>query len=330
MSLRVIADQGEISRCQTKLVSRLRKAGEPRKGKCGYLGGHIDADMVWFPEEKFWWAYQRIPDGPEPRHWNAFGLEEPLGDSRMHDIACEINFPLFAGTWRVAGALAMDESGEVYVVHSGRIGGGRKGVGRSLFMENFAGSRQWSDAERNGKPKKVVVVSALDDDELVQNLAHFAREVGRIKKLTGGTKPPPAPPSAYRREFSGYRKPYSTKGEIRAGVEHGRIVHSLHDLATAMGIQAWNNQPTDLLLRRKTTAMLEVKTGDYPYSRYTAIGQLLYHSKSDDDVLVAVFPSIDGGFRRILGRLGIVGVTWHRSGSAYGFGRELHETLGQL
>ena len=228
------------------------------------------------------------------------------------------------------GALAKDESGEVYVVHSGRIGGGRKGVGRGLFVEHFAGSRQWAGVERNGKRKDVVVVSALDDDSLVQNLAHFAGEVRRIKGLAGRGKPAPAPPGAYSREFSGYRKPYSTKGEIRAGVEHGRIVHGLHDLAAGMGIQAWNNRPTDLLLRRKATAMLEVKTGDDRYSRYTAIGQLLYHSKSEDDVLVAVFPSIDGSFRRVLGRLGIVGVTWHRSGSAYGFGRELHETLRQL
>ncbi len=330
MSLHVITDQGEISRCQKKFANRLRGAGEPRRGKCGYRGGHVDADMCWFPEEKFWWIYQRIADGPEPRHWNAFGLEEPLGDSRMHDIACEINFPLSAGTWHVAGALAKDESGEVYVVHSGRIGGGRKGVGRSLFVDHFAGSEQWIGVERNGEPKKVVVVSALDDDSLVQNLAHFAREVHRIKGLVDKRKPAPSPLGAYSREFSGYRKPYSTKGEIRAGVEHGKIVHSLHDLAVGMGVQAWNNRPTDLLLRRKVTAMLEVKTGDDPYSRYTAIGQLLYYSKSEDDVLVAVFPSIDGSFRRVLERLGIVGITWRRSGRAYGFDRELHKTLRQL
>lgn len=230
----------------------------------------------------------------------------------------------------MAGALAEDESGEVYVVHSGRIGGGRKGIGRDLFVEHFAGSRQWAYVERNGRPKDAVVVSALDDGALVQNLAHFIKEVRRIKRLASGIKPLPTPPGAYRREFSGYRKPYSTKGEIRAGVEHGKIVHGLRDLAEGMGIQAWNNRPTDLLLHRKATAMVEVKTGGDPYSRYTAIGQLLYHSQNGDAVLVAVFPFIDGGFRGVLGRLGIVGATWRKSGSAYGFDRELHKTLRRL
>ena len=68
MPLRVIADQGEISRCQKKFASHLREAGEPRRGKCGYRGGHVDADMRWFPEEKLWWVYKRIADGPGPRH----------------------------------------------------------------------------------------------------------------------------------------------------------------------------------------------------------------------------------------------------------------------
>lgn len=88
MRLRVVANEDEISRCQRKLASRLRETGAPERGKCGYQGGHIETIMRWFPEEKFWWAYQRIADGPEPRHWNAFGLEEPLGASKMHDIAC--------------------------------------------------------------------------------------------------------------------------------------------------------------------------------------------------------------------------------------------------
>ena len=97
-----------------------------------------------------------------------------------------------------------------------------------------------------------------------------------------------------------------------------------------MGLDVWNNQQTDLLLRRTDTAMVEVKTGDAPYDRYTAIGQLLYHSKRDNDVLVAVFPTIDAPFKKALERLGIVGVTWRRADSTYKFGPELRKVLKRL
>ena len=59
--------------------------------------------------------------------------------------------------------------------------------------------------------------------------------------------------------------------------------------------------------------LVEVKTSANPYSMYTAIGQLLYHSK-EDITKVVVFPSIDESFRRVLKRLGIIGVVWGNNG----------------
>lgn len=330
MHLHVIDDEDRITKYQDMLADRLRKAGELRRGMWGHQGGNGGDKMHWFPDDGFWWGYERLVEDPNPRHWNAFGLTEPTGGLTSHSIACEINIPLSNGTWRVAGAFVEDDSGEIYVVHSGKIGGGRKRVGRSTFVANFAYTKQWVHAERNGKHKDVVVVSALDDASLIQNLAHFTREVYRIKEIAHLKQTPPPPPGAYGREFGGYRKPYSVKTEIRAKVEHGKIVHNMRYLATGMGLDVWNNRQTDLLLRRKNTAMVEVKTDDTRYSRYTAIGQLLYNSESDDNVLIAVFPSIDAPFRKVLRNLGIVGATWRRDRNTYKFSPELHMTLERL
>ena len=330
MRLRVIDDEGRITEYQDMLAGRLLDAGELRRGRWGHQGGSGGDKMHWFPDDRFWWGYQRLVKGTTPRHWNAFGLTEPVGGSTSHSIACEINVPLSNGTWHVAGAFVEDDDGEVYVVHSGKICGGRKGIGRNAFVSNFAYTQQWVHAERNGKPKDVVVVSAFDDVSLIQNLAHFVREVYRIKELAHPAQTPPPLPGVYGREFGGYRNPYSVKTEIRAKVEHGKIVHSMRDLAADMGLDVRNNLQTDLILRRKNTAMVEVKTDDAPYSRYTAIGQLLYHSESDDDVLVAVFPSIDAPFKKALKRRGIVGATWRRDRNTYRFGPELHRMLERL
>ena len=286
--------------------------------------------MYWFPDEGFWWDYSKLEDESSPRHWNAFGLDEPAGDSTSLSIACEINFPLSDGTWSVAGAFAEDEHGEVYIVHSGKIGGGREGVGRSAFVEHYTSFWEWvagDPLERNGEPKDVVV-SALDDDSLVSNLAHFVKEVHRIKELAVSGESP-KPPNGYDREFGGLRRPYSVKSEIRANVEHDRIVHSLYELAKKAELDVWNNQKTDLLLRGRGIALVEVKTGDDPYSRYTAIGQLLYHSKNNN-ALIAVFPSIESSFKKTLKRLGIEGVTWRRDGNGYVFDPRLPSMLTRL
>ena len=327
--LHVIDDKDNILRYQHDLASRLYGAGERKRGKCRFQGGVKEIDVCWFPEEKFWWGYQ-ITGSSERRHWNAFGFAESFNDSKTLDITCEINFSLSGGTGRVDGAFAMDESDEVYIVHSGRIGDDRKEAGRQLFIEHFAGSRQWVDVELNNKSRKMVVVSALDDDLLIQNLAYFSREVRRIKKLTVKGKRTPPPRNVYRKEFAGYRKPYSTKGKTQANVEHGKIVHSLHDKAMSMEIEVSNTQSTDLFLRKNTTAMVEVKTDDNTSSKYKAIGQLLYHSKNDNSVLIAIFPSIDGKFEAVLKRLGIIGVTCHKSGSTYEFDRKLDKVLKRL
>ena len=335
MRLYVIDDEKEIDECQSSLARGLLKAGEFRSGNYGHLGHSQDMDMRWFPTEKFWWAYQKAT-GTTPRHWNAFGFAEEFSSSKSLDITCEINIPLSKGTWAVAGAFARDESGAIYIVHTGRIGGGRPGIGRTAFIQHFAGFKSWIDVERSGKTKRAVVVSPLEDRDLIPNLALFVSEVDRIKRLAGkkglraGGSDPPLPPVSFRPEFGGDRRPYSTKREIRARVEHGRIVHSLHSLVEGNGIDAWNNQQTDLILERKETAMVEVKTGGDTQSRYTAIGQLLYHSGMGNPKLIAVFPSIDPEFETVLKRLRILGVTWSRKGGGYEFGKELGALLKEL
>lgn len=204
--MRVINDSNEINRCQDILASKFRKVGELKKIKDKSNNIIIETDVYWFPKEKLWWWYPklehlyqlnwRMPWFPRleyvdqklskylsPRHCNAFGLAESFNVSKIPRPMCTINIPLFNDTWHMAGAFVKDRNGEVSIVHSGKIGGFRFGIGRSLFVKYFAGSQQWIGVERNHKPKCVVVVSRLNDSNLIQNLAYFVKEVRRVKKL---------------------------------------------------------------------------------------------------------------------------------------------------
>lgn len=286
--------------------------------------------MYWFSGENFWWTHEEILQTHEPRYWNAFGYTESFSDSRSMDITCEINFPIKNGTWRVAGAFVKDENGTICIVHSGKIGGGRKGISKRSFMENFMGSEQWVSVERYGKSTAAVLISQLKAPDLVNKIGHFVKEVYRIKDLSPSPKSSltSTKPDEFNEEFGGLRKPYSAE-ETKARVIHGPIVSSLKEEISKHGFKVTNDQFRDLYVEKRRTALFEVKSESTRQSRYTAIGQLFYHAKSDD-VRIAVFPSINDEFAKILKKCEIVGVTWSEKGNKYTFDNNLDKVLKSL
>ena len=180
----VLVEENEIKGCQEKLASRLHATGKPREIRAEFQGGNVKLNARWFPKDRFWWGYQRLLDVPMPRHWNAFGYgesESVLDAPGSRSITCEINFPLSVGSWLITGALAKDKDGNIYIVHTGKIGGGRKAVGKSQFKEIFGGA--WMNVAGNRGEKEVVKVSLLDDVNLVSNLGRFVRQMHEIRKI---------------------------------------------------------------------------------------------------------------------------------------------------
>ena len=274
-----------------------------------------------------------MPEAGLTRHWNGFGHAEECHDGKEYGITCEINFKR-EHDWTVAGTFARDEDDVVYIVHTGKIGGGRKGVSMKLFKQKYAGSGQWMPIRKDGKIKDAVVISDLDDPDLLSHIGLFVREVRRIKNLEKNTAPPPTLTSRmFNREHEGQRAPFRIRNEIRANVKHGHVVASLQKRAADIGLETWNTQATDLFLKGDKTAMIEVKTNQRPYSKYEAIGQLLYHGRTNrarNVMLVAVFPDIDRGFKNVLERLGIIGVTYSLTGSKCRFDSVLDDILNNL
>ncbi len=75
----------------------------------------------------------------------------------------------------------MDDEGAMYVLHSGGIRGGRKGIGKSLFITNYKYGLIKLD---NGL--EYVQIGKLGDSTLPNNTANFVKEIDRIKKLIQG------------------------------------------------------------------------------------------------------------------------------------------------
>lgn len=321
MPLTVIEDKKQIQVVHKKLERKLvLQSSKHGKINIGYPGGNETIVGYWFAKQKLWWALKKGSWG----YWNSFGMRtnenEPEWNSRhSHNITCEFNPPTSGNRWTKASCFVSDDDGRIYLAHTGKIGGGRKGVGKSAFEGNYSGSKQWQNVVGSAGQKRVIIISELDDKSLISNLEFFVREVKKIKELAIKRKLHKKPKFLYKSfvgEFEGPRVPYTLSQTIHANVFHGTIVRSLKKLAQKMNFNTFHNRPTDLYLENKSgkTAMFEIKTDVTSNSKYKAIGQLIYNSKrkgAGKPVLVAVFPSnIDSEFKRILNDLKIKLITY--------------------
>ncbi|WP_162287768.1 HNH endonuclease [Candidatus Nitrosotalea okcheonensis] len=151
-----------------------------------------------FSKHGFWYAHHETPGAPYRRYVNVFGIteknEREFDTEFFYKIICEINLPPSGNNWSVASAFVTDEAGKTYLVHSGKISGGKNAIGQSDFEKHFSGHGKWGFVKGTADPRKrVIIISELDDKQLVSNLADFVKQVHQIKTLTEGGNLPNNP-----------------------------------------------------------------------------------------------------------------------------------------
>ena len=174
-----LADRNEIRKAYDKFEDHMTISG--RKVKCFiyYQSGGKEGEVTWRPELGIWSYFD--PYAEKTRYWCAFGVEEPrLGASLS--ITCEINMPHEGIDLRIAGVFVRDANGRIYITHSGRVGGGRKGISKSNFWKLYEGDQEIIDISwPNTKKSKAILIGALDDSKLAYRVMEFVNEVRRFK-----------------------------------------------------------------------------------------------------------------------------------------------------
>jgi hypothetical protein len=276
--LKLVEGRKETAAIQAQFVRELRSYPYERiAATIGFPGGNYDTTVHWFDRPGFWSASERIPGS---RYWNAFGLTKPKSGGNV-SITAEINIPLSGVDKRVGAFFARDLSGSLVVAHRGKIGGGKKGVGKSLFLDAYRG--EWEALAEDGDETKVALIAALSSPRLGLQIHSFLREVERIKDSIPGT--PVAQRALHKvrplfsEEFSGKKK-FRVAPAVEASCDHGLIVNTLADALTAKGVEVANDGYRDLFVldrRGQVRLLFEIKTEMSTESIYCGIGQLLFH-----------------------------------------------------
>lgn len=176
--LTTIEEKNKIKKALDKIKSRMKEYSE-RSGfiTIGGVGWHKRRRVSWSSKLGIWWSTYSLHN----RYENAFGVQEPkFGTKYPHDVTCVIDIPFRGINRRIGGAFAMDENGRIYLLHRGRIGGGRKGIGKFLFLQNFGG--EWEKSQDGDAVTKLALIAALDSERFPHQLANFVYEIKRMKR----------------------------------------------------------------------------------------------------------------------------------------------------
>jgi len=275
--LRIIDSRGEIKSCQNELFSLLNKKKTGRTNfYLGTRGGGHDYLVSYSNDLNIWW-YKGISDN-KTRYWNAFGVGNSP-DKLNQDYFIEINYPIEGIDKRISAIWGKDEAGKIFLLHSGKMGGGRKGFTKEFFLRHFNGT--YTSVNLGDEIKEYVLIGSLQDDLFPYQIAEYVKEVFRIKNIPTDFNKTivdiEKSSFKFNEEFFGKRNPYSLQPEVSANCNHGLIVKELAKFFNSRKIKYANDKRKDLFILNsdnKHTHLFEIKTSLSLQNIYAAIGQL--------------------------------------------------------
>ena len=252
-------------------------------------------DEVIFYNDDIWYSTKLSKDTKIPKYWNGFGCG--IKEKGNQIIVVEINFALSGSSKQVAGLFAKDSiTGECFVLHRGKVGGGKPGVGKETFRNWYRG--KWVEVfDGQGNIEEAILIGSLKSKYLIGRIRDFVKEIEIFKHEVTSGKNSRAPKNINKKllfdpEFHGTKRG-RRKSEFEYESYHGLVVNSLHEQLEKES-STYNDRLIDLAIQRngKILKIYEVKTALDRQSIYTGIGQLMFHSGGDDKIKkVLVLPS---------------------------------------
>lgn len=320
----VVTNKNEVMKYQRQfeknLSAHFSKKLQVRIGFHGRTGGG-ESDVLWNNKNGIYVKFQDMGT----RYWNAFGyLTDPA--NKNVGIVTEINFQYEGINRAVAGAFLKSNSGDIFVAHSGKIGGGKVGIGKTLFINNYRGNRVI--ATDTTSQTEFAIIGDLKSIDLFEQVCNFVNEVNRIKNLAEGTISRAGKGTSKKRGFFSPeyedRKEYDLNKRIKADCNHGIIVNQLAAQLEKRGHTVNNNRYIDLYITKRgnVKAIFEVKTSIDTQTLYAAIGQLLLHGHNSEKIpklYLVIGSRLKNKISDILNNLGIDIILFKKRNNNYTF-----------
>jgi hypothetical protein len=272
--IEIVTEEKLISKYQKEFIKQLKTVCT-KKVFCnvGFQGGSIATTVFYSSKFDFWFTAK----ANENRYWNAFGVGEPIEDRNV-SIHVEINFPYESVNRNIGGAFGHNNKGEVLLLHRGKIGGGRIGVGKQLFFDNFRGD--FATANDDGIDTEFLVIGSIHSKHFPKQVSNFIAEVHRIKNITTEE----TNDFSYLENFNYTDEHSGTSRTKRRTITiertHGIVVNSLASILKDNGLEIGNDRNRDLFIHKRgqIKTLFEIKTSSSTQALYSAVGQLLIYS----------------------------------------------------
>jgi hypothetical protein len=242
--LKVIEDQLVIKKYAKRFAKKFKPfIDEEIKVKLGHQGASFPAKVLWSRKLGIWTFSSAIK---EVRYWNAFGLEKPEVTNVL-SITSEINFPWAGIDRKTGGAFAEDAWGNVFVIHRGKIGGGKKGVGKSLFEHNYRGV--WSFMEDGKAVTQVAIIGALSSSRFAWQAAQFVKKIEKLKSTATTSTQTEINFSeiTFREDLVG-SAPYSVEDKIISACDRDFVISELAALLQRRKLKIGNDASHELFV----------------------------------------------------------------------------------
>jgi TIR domain len=175
--LRLILTAAEAKKAFIAFKSAIEARGEKIFCRIGFPGGNFETNVFYFAKDDFWC----LPTQGERawgRYWIAFGKGRPTQPS--NNIIVEVNPPHSGENGRVGGVFLKDDGGQFFLGHTGKIGGGRPGIGKDAFIAYYE-KGHWTAFDREKRKDRAVIFGPLGHEMNVAEIGDFVATVQRFK-----------------------------------------------------------------------------------------------------------------------------------------------------
>ncbi|MGZ3732447.1 MAG: hypothetical protein ACXU9U_01730 [Parachlamydiaceae bacterium] len=297
----LIESKEEIAKAQRKLEAAIRRDFKMKVVKnIGYPGGTtFGAEVVTDGNYWYWSSDHKGKDVPNPRRLNWFGLFR--GDTDLQ-ISVEINTAYEGRNDQLAGFFARDnDTGSIYLLHSGRVGGGTKGIGKTTFLA-WSNQRPINVVDSSGGIREGLLVMPIEGVAASRPAVRYIETIASFKQAVRADDLASPEFQHKKKELDDFfaesrgRRKGQRSGEIDYLSRHGEVVDALYIWRSSSELPKSGRLVKNLLIDMgvavdsELVEVFEVKTSSVRSDVYTAIGQLMVHGTSDQCRRIIVLP----------------------------------------